>query len=130
MAFVITRLCRDCVDGACVDFCPTDAIVEHGPIERASYLPRQLFINPESCIDCGGCMPACPWEAIYSDADVPEQFKADIELNAITAARSEEFHVPVARLHRGASSDEVLANKERWGLIEPGLVRPALEEPR
>jgi ferredoxin len=121
MVFVITRLCRDCVDGACVDYCPTDAIVEHRPGGRDSDLPHQLFINPELCIGCTACAPACPWEAIYDEDDVPEVFQSDIELNAMSAARPAEFHVPVTRLHRDASSSEVLANKRRWGLIEGAL---------
>ncbi len=121
MAFVITRLCRDCVDGACLDVCPVDAIVEHRPSGCVSDLPHQLFINPELCIGCGACAPECPWEAIYDEGDVPAPFQTDIELNAISAARPEEFHVPEARLHRGASSSEVLDNKLRWGLIEGAI---------
>ena len=23
--------------------------------------PKQLFINPDECIDCGACEPECPW---------------------------------------------------------------------
>ena len=118
MVFVITRLCRDCVDGACVEECPTDAIVEHRPATGESDLPRQLFINPNDCIHCGLCAPECPWEAIYDEDDVPEVFQSDIELNALSSARPEEFHVPVTRLHRDASSSEVLANTRRWGLID------------
>jgi ferredoxin len=121
MAFVITRLCRDCVDGACVDACPVDAIVEHRPANGEPELPRQLFISPSECICCTACAPACPWEAIYDEDDVPDVFQSDIELNAISAARPEEFHVPVTRLHRDASSGEVLANRRRWGLIEDPL---------
>jgi ferredoxin len=130
MAFVITRLCRDCVDGACVDACPCDAIVEHRPETGESDLPRQLFINPELCIDCSACLPECPWESIYPDTDVPELFQSDIDLNAMSAVRPDEFHVPIARLRRGASSSEVLANKERWGLVESELLRSALEDSR
>jgi ferredoxin len=118
MAFVITRLCRDCVDGACVDACPVDAIVEHRPQRGESDLPRQLFINPDECICCTLCAPACPWEAIYDEDDVPQAFQSDIELNAISAARPTEFHVPTERLRHGASPDDVLANKKRWGLID------------
>ena len=29
MAWVITRMCRDCVDMACVEVCPVDCIVQH-----------------------------------------------------------------------------------------------------
>jgi ferredoxin len=26
---------------------------------------EQMFINPDECIDCGACVPACPVEAIW-----------------------------------------------------------------
>jgi ferredoxin len=116
MTYVITRLCRDCVDGACVDVCPTRAIVEHRPSNGTpSDLPQQLFINPDDCIDCNLCLPECPWEAIYRDEDVPLAFVDDLALNAVSAERPKEFDVPVTRLHRRPSSDEVEANKARWG---------------
>ena len=88
MAYVITRLCRDCVDTACAAVCPEpDCIVLHRPPDGASTLPNQLFINPDACVDCGACEPECPWEAIFPEDDVPAAFAADIALNAITAAR-------------------------------------------
>ena len=34
-----------------------------------------LYINPEECIDCGACEPACPVTAIFSEDDVPEKWK-------------------------------------------------------
>jgi len=114
MAFVITRLCRDCVDGACVDVCPTDCILEHRPTEGLSHLPRQLFINPSSCIDCNQCAPECPWEAIFPDIDVPSEFKDDIALNALADNQPPDFHVPTQRLLQRPSAEEVEANRRRW----------------
>jgi ferredoxin len=117
MTFVITRLCRDCVDGSCIDACPVDAIVEHRPSDGGpSDLPRQLFIDPGECIDCRQCVPECPWEAIYHEDDVPAAFESDIALNAHTLERPKEFHVPIARLRKGATTDEIFQNKARWGL--------------
>jgi ferredoxin len=118
MTFVITRLCRDCVDGSCVDACPVSAIVQHRPSNGVSDLPRQLFINPEECICCAACVPECPWEAIFDEDAVPVQFEADIALNAITAARAGEFDVPIARLRKGATFEQVSENKARWGLTQ------------
>lgn len=114
MAFVITRLCRDCVDGACVDHCPVDAIVAHRPDGRASELPNQLYIDPGECICCNVCTPECPWEAIYEEDDVPAAFVDDIALNRRAAEQRSEYHVPVARLLRGASAEEVERNREKW----------------
>ena len=119
MTFVITRLCRDCVDGSCVDACPVDAIVEHRPADdQPSDLPPQLFINPQACICCSNCVPECPWEAIYEEGDVPAEFEADTALNALTLERPEEVHVPISRLRRGATAEEVSRNKARWGIAD------------
>jgi ferredoxin len=122
--YVITRLCRDCVDGACVEVCPVDCIYEH----RSGELPNQLFVNPEECIYCGACEPACPWEAIYARDHVPEVFRDDIELNAITDARPEEFSVPVMRLRARPphpSAQQVADNKRKWEASTDASVPPA-----
>jgi ferredoxin len=116
MAFVITRLCRDCVDMGCMDVCPKDCILEHRPKDRESELPNQLFIDPEECIDCRACVPACPWEAIYDADDVPDVFHDDIELNARAQHRADGYDVPVSRLSKGARPEEVQKNRARWGL--------------
>jgi ferredoxin len=116
MPFVITRLCRDCVDGDCVKVCPADCIVEHRARPGEPGLPNQLFIDPEPCIHCGLCMPDCPWGAIYPDDDVPDIFHDDIALNALAQDRAKGFHVPVERLKRKPEYEEIEANRQRWGL--------------
>ncbi len=75
MAYVITRLCRDCKDMGCMSVCRKDCIVEHHPPSGTSDLPNQLFIDPEECIDCNACVAECPWEAIYADTDVPAELE-------------------------------------------------------
>lgn len=115
MTYVITRLCRDCVDSACVAVCPIpDCIVQHRPPEGAEALPNQLFINPDACIGCSACEPECPWEAIFPEDDVPAAFASDVALNAITAARPGEFAEATVRPNRKPDADEVVANKQRW----------------
>ncbi len=39
-------------------------------------------IASDGCIDCGACIPECPVQAIYTDADIPEKSKSYIDLNA------------------------------------------------
>jgi ferredoxin len=34
------------------------------------------YIDPETCIDCGACVPECPTEAIFEEDDVPEPYVA------------------------------------------------------
>src|SRR5690349_1605987 len=93
MANVITRQCRDCVDGACVDVCPVDCIVAEKP-DAGLGLPKQLYINPDDCICCSICEPVCPWEAIVPEEDVPASLQEDIELNATTSTQRSAFEVP------------------------------------
>lgn len=111
LEFVITRLCRDCIDGSCLEVCPVDVIWQHDGQD----LPNQLFIEPELCIGCGACAPECPWEAIYCVDEVPEAFADDIDLNRITLERPDEFSVP-AQLspHRAPSPEAVRANRDKW----------------
>jgi ferredoxin len=126
MAHVITRLCQDCVDSACVSVCPIpDCIVEHRPPEGTAALPNQLFINPDACICCSACEPECPWNAIFPEDDVPAAFADDIALNAITAARPHEFIEGTIRASRKPSADEVAANTRRWLQVNDSPKPPA-----
>ncbi|TPW07612.1 MAG: ferredoxin [bacterium] len=43
---------------------------------------KMLYINPNECIDCDACVPACPVEAIFSMDDVPANQKQWIAVNA------------------------------------------------
>jgi ferredoxin len=111
MAYVITRLCRDCVDSACVEVCPVDCIFEP---KAGTGLPNQLFIEPDQCIDCACCEPACPWEAIALDDEVARLFHDDIALNTIVAARPHDFVSATLRKRPRPTADEVEANRKKW----------------
>jgi len=41
-----------------------------------------LYIDPDECIDCGGCIPACPVDAIFVDNEVPDKWKEYTKINA------------------------------------------------
>ena len=52
-----------------------------------------LYINPDECIACGACEPACPVTAIFAEDDVPADQEPYKEINVIwytdkAAARS------------------------------------------
>src|SRR3989442_16013392 len=66
MTYIITRLCRDCLDTGCVAVCPVDCIYEYTGTDREQW-PNQLYIHPDECIDCGACEPECPWQAIFEE---------------------------------------------------------------
>ena len=42
---------------------------------------EMLYIDPDECIDCGACEPACPVTAIFAEDDVPDNMKPYIEIN-------------------------------------------------
>ena len=76
MSYIIGKACDGVCDTICVSVCPVDCI--HGPIDidgagmevdgmsKEELIGKQLYINPEECIDCGACLPECPVDAIYT----------------------------------------------------------------
>ena len=114
MAWVITRLCRDCVDQSCVEVCPVDCIYQYDGDDREAF-PNQLYIDPEECINCGVCEPECPWEAIFEDEQVPEVFNADIALNAQIVDAKSYFSVPEVEEKDKPTPQQIADNKAKWG---------------
>ncbi len=69
MTHIIAEPCIGVKDTACVDVCPVDCI--YGMDDDDC---KQLFIQPEECIDCGLCVDACPVEAIFPEEETPEKW--------------------------------------------------------
>jgi NAD-dependent dihydropyrimidine dehydrogenase PreA subunit len=77
MTYTIAEPCIDVMDKACVDVCPVDCIhYDEGE-------DRILYIDPDECIDCGACEPACPVTAIFAEDDVPDNWKEYTAVNAL-----------------------------------------------
>lgn len=114
MAYIITRLCRDCVDTGCVAVCPVDCIYEYTGSDRAAF-PNQLYIEPDECIDCGACEPECPWAAIFEEVSTPDVFKDDIPLNYAITKQKDDFKVAQHKKIEHPTADQVAANKAKWG---------------
>lgn len=55
-----------------MEVCPVECIVPGVPVGRWPW----YYIDPEVCIDCGACIPECPYEAIFEEEEVPTQFTA------------------------------------------------------
>ena len=113
MAYVITSLCVDCKDTACADVCPVECIYEQTGGEQGKYA-NQLFINPDECIDCTNCEPACPWKAIYEEDEVPALFKADIASNAAIVEDIKNFAPAKVKKGTPPSKDQVVTNFAKW----------------
>jgi NAD-dependent dihydropyrimidine dehydrogenase PreA subunit len=67
---IITSLCLR--DNGCIDVCPVECI---SPGASAEQWPT-YYIDPATCIDCGACVPECPFHAIYPEDEVPSAYSA------------------------------------------------------
>jgi ferredoxin len=70
MTHVITSLCLR--DGGCATVCPVECIVPGKPSDKWPL----YYIDPDTCIDCGACVPECPFAAIFPEDEVPSAYKA------------------------------------------------------
>ncbi len=70
MTHVITSLCLR--DRGCIEVCPVECIVPGYPIEEWP----AVYIDPDTCIDCGACVPECPYSAIFPEDEVPSAYTA------------------------------------------------------
>ncbi len=79
MAHVITRPC--CNDASCVAVCPVNCI--HPTQDEPEFLTAEmLYIDPETCIDCGACIDECPVEAILPDDQLEARDEPYLQINA------------------------------------------------
>jgi NAD-dependent dihydropyrimidine dehydrogenase PreA subunit len=81
LTFVIAEPCIGTKDHSCVDVCPVDCI-HPTPDEPGFDDAKQLYIDPEECIDCGACESECPVEAIFHGDTLPEKWNLFEQLNA------------------------------------------------
>jgi ferredoxin len=70
MTHIITSLCLR--DSSCVDVCPVECIIPGIPIDKWPW----YYIDPDTCIDCGACIPECPYEAIFTEEETPADYEA------------------------------------------------------
>jgi NAD-dependent dihydropyrimidine dehydrogenase PreA subunit len=55
-----------------MDVCPVECIKPGTPVEKWP----TYYIDPATCIDCGACVPECPYHAIYPKEEVPAAYQA------------------------------------------------------
>ncbi len=70
MTHIITSLCLR--DSGCVEVCPVECIMPGKPVEEWP----MFYIDPDTCIDCGACVPECPYAAIFPEDEVPAAYTA------------------------------------------------------
>jgi ferredoxin len=86
MAYVVCEPCRDCKYTDCVAVCPCECFYQDDAM---------LYIDPTECIDCEACVPECPVEAIFHEANVPGPWAAFVALNAerVVALKESGGHI-------------------------------------
>jgi ferredoxin len=76
MPYVITEKCLGERYASCVAVCPVDCI-HPGDYNGETF----MIVDPETCIDCGQCLPECPINAIVASVDeAPEYAKINADL--------------------------------------------------
>jgi ferredoxin len=72
MPHIVCEPCKGCKYTDCVEVCPVDCFHE---------APDILYIDPDTCIDCGLCVDECPVQAIFPEEDLPEAWQKYIQIN-------------------------------------------------
>jgi ferredoxin len=73
MTHTVCEPCHDCKYTDCCVVCPVECFYQDDVM---------LYIDPIDCIDCEACVPECPVEAIFAEANVPAQWTHYTPLNA------------------------------------------------
>lgn len=63
----LPKMCNHCIDAPCIPVCPVDATyaIEGGAV----------VIDEETCIGCGACVEACPYDARYMNEETKKAGK-------------------------------------------------------
>lgn len=112
MTHIITSLCLR--DGGCATVCPVECIVPGKPEDKYPW----YYIDPDTCIDCGACIPECPFNAIFIEDEVPAQY---------VAKGGEYLSMPVGTpgfttVYDGTNHDGEAVHLEATRILEAGEV--------
>ncbi len=81
MTHVIAEPCIGVKDVSCVEVCPVDCI--HPRRDEGDFEGEEkLYIDPDTCIDCGACIPVCPVSAIFREDELPEKWAHFLKIDA------------------------------------------------
>jgi len=106
MTYVVTENCINCKYTDCVEVCPVDCFHEG---------PNFLVIDPRECIDCTLCVPECPAEAIFAEADLTPEQAIFVDLNAELA---KEWPVITGRREPLPSAQDWIERGGKLALLE------------
>ena len=64
------QVCQNCESQDCVAVCPSEALV----INRQGI----VVLVEENCTQCGNCVDACPYQAVFYNETLDKYFKCDM----------------------------------------------------
>jgi ferredoxin len=114
MTHVVTGRCVDCRYTYCVVECPVTCFWEIKD-------PAMLVIDPNTCIDCEACIPACPINAIWPDHELPAEYADWEQKNADLWEGGENFVDGADPLDTAKLLDEIQEEEQAkgWDITEP-----------
>jgi len=110
MSHYVTERCVDCRYTYCAVECPVAAFFE---IETPHAM---LVIDPDICIDCEACVPACPVNAIWPDHELPEAYASWKAFNTEWAKKGTNCTESKDPLPSARLLDEIQAAEKAKGL--------------
>ncbi len=108
MTHIVTERCVDCRYTDCCAVCPVDCFYE-------TKEPAMLVIDPDTCIDCGLCIPECPVHAIYPEDELPEAYTEWLEKNAELYPQGENITTKIDALPGALSLEEIQQREKDRG---------------
>jgi Fe-S-cluster-containing hydrogenase component 2 len=72
LPYHLALTCKQCADAPCLESCPADAI------GRSKDSLKVIEIDYERCTQCGQCVVACPFGAMYFDEEKQVPFKCTL----------------------------------------------------
>ena len=114
MTHVVTARCVDCRYTYCVVECPVTCFWEVKD-------PHMLVIDPNTCIDCEACVPACPINAIWPDHELPAEYADWEQKNAELWEAGENFTDGADPLDSAKLLEELQEEEKGkgWDITEP-----------
>ncbi len=114
MTHIVTARCVNCRYTDCCTVCPVDCFYEVAD-------PAMLVIDPDTCIDCEACIPACPVHAIYPEDELPAPYAEWKDKNAALVKSGTMLNSRKDQLPGAKSLEEVQADEKAkgWAISEP-----------
>ncbi len=114
MTHIVTGRCVACRYTDCCVVCPVFCFYE---IED----PAMLVIDPDTCIDCQACIPACPVNAIWFEGELPAEYQEWTQINKDLFPTGVNITEPKEPLPTAVDLKEVQSREQAqgWKINEP-----------